>query len=99
VLTESASIQGDPDLRELLAERIRMAGLPVAARNILVTFGASHAFDLIARTLLKPNDSVLVDDPGYFVLHAQLRAHGAQLVPIRAARTVPIWMRSNRPLA
>ena len=82
VLTESASIQGDPGLRALLAERIRMAGLPVAARNILITFGASHAFDLIARTLLKPNDSVLVDDPGYFVLHAQLRAHGAQLVPV-----------------
>jgi DNA-binding transcriptional MocR family regulator len=82
VLLESAVVQGDPGLRELLAERIRMAGLPVGARSIVVTFGASHAFDLIARTLLRANDSVLVDDPGYFVLHARLRAHGAQLVPV-----------------
>ncbi len=82
VLLESAPVQGDPGLRELLAERIRMAGVPIAARCIVVTFGASHAFDLIARTLLKPNDSVLVDDPGYFVLHAQLRAHSAHLIPI-----------------
>ena len=56
--------------------------LPAAARSIVVTFGASHAFDLIARTLLRANDSVLVDDPGYFVLHARLRAHGAHLVPV-----------------
>ena len=82
VLPQSAEVQGDADLRELLAERIRMAGLPVAARGIVITFGASHAFDLIARTLLKSGDSALVDDPGYFVLHAQLRAHGAHLVPV-----------------
>jgi DNA-binding transcriptional MocR family regulator len=82
VLREPAAVQGDPGLRELLAERLRMTGLPVAARSIVVTFGASHAFDLIARSLLKINDRVLVDDPGYFVLPAQLRAHGVQLVPV-----------------
>ncbi|MGB6353297.1 MAG: PLP-dependent aminotransferase family protein [Steroidobacteraceae bacterium] len=81
-LLQSAAVQGDPGLRELLAERIRMMGLPVAARSIIVTFGASHAFDLIARTLLRVNEGVLVDDPGYFVLHAQLRAHGAHLIPV-----------------
>ncbi len=85
VLTESAAVQGDPGLRELLAERLRIAGVPVAARSIVVTFGASHAFDLIARTLLKPNDGVMVDDPGYFVLPLQLRAHGAHLVPVPRA--------------
>jgi DNA-binding transcriptional MocR family regulator len=82
VLTESAATQGDAALRELLAERLRMAALPVAARSIVVTFGASHAFDLIARTLLKPNDSVMVDDPGYFVLPVQLRSHGVHPIPV-----------------
>jgi len=82
VLTESAPVQGDATLRDLLAERLRMADLPVAAHSIVVTFGASHAFDVIARTLLRANDSVLVDDPGYFVLPAQLRAHGVHLVPV-----------------
>ncbi|MDB6086013.1 MAG: hypothetical protein JWN43_3894, partial [Gammaproteobacteria bacterium] len=73
------------------AERLRLAGLPVAARSIVVTFGASHAFDLIARSLLKINDSVLVDDPGYFVLPAQLRAHGVQLIPVaRAAEGIDL---------
>jgi DNA-binding transcriptional MocR family regulator len=85
VLTESAPVQGEAILRELLAERLRMAGLPVAARSVVVTFGASHAFDLIARTLLKANDSVMVDDPGYFVLPIQLRSHGVHPVPVKRA--------------
>lgn len=57
-----------------------MADVPIAARCIVVTFGASHAVDLIAQTLTNSNDSVLIDDPVYLVLHAQLRAHSAHLV-------------------
>jgi DNA-binding transcriptional MocR family regulator len=34
VLLESAAVQGDAGLRELLAERIRMAGFPVAAARL-----------------------------------------------------------------
>jgi DNA-binding transcriptional MocR family regulator len=79
---EAAPVQGDPALRVLLAERLRLAGIPIAPVNLLLTFGGSHAFDLIARTLLSPGDAVLVDDPGYFVLHSMLRARGLRLVPV-----------------
>ncbi len=34
------------------------------------------------RRLLSPGDTVLVDDPGYFVLLTQLRAHGLKLIPV-----------------
>jgi DNA-binding transcriptional MocR family regulator len=77
-----APAQGDPVLRDLLAERLRRAAVPAAARSVLITFGASHAFDLIARRLLSPGDTVLVDDPGYFVLLTQLKAHRLNLVPV-----------------
>jgi DNA-binding transcriptional MocR family regulator len=53
--------QGDPILRELLVERLRARGVPAAARHILVTKGASQAFDLIARTLLAPGDTAQPD--------------------------------------
>jgi DNA-binding transcriptional MocR family regulator len=79
---ERASVQGDPALRVLLAERLRLAAVPVAPGNLMLTYGASHAFDLIARTLLSPGDAVLVDDPGYFVLHAMLRARGVRLISV-----------------
>jgi DNA-binding transcriptional MocR family regulator len=80
--TESAPVQGDLALRVLLAERLRTASIPVAPGNLMLTFGASHAFDLIATALLSPSDAVLVDDPGYFVLPAQLKAHGLRVIPV-----------------
>ncbi len=80
-LSLPAPRQGDPILRELLVERLRARGVPAAARHIIVTKGASQAFDLIARTLLAPGDTVLVDDPGYFVLFTRLKAAGVRLVP------------------
>jgi DNA-binding transcriptional MocR family regulator len=48
----------------------------------VTTFGASQAFDLLARILLTAGDAVLVEDPGYFVLFEQLRAHHVRLIPI-----------------
>ena len=79
---ESATVQGDVRLRELLAERLRLASVPVPASSLIVTFGATHAFDLIATTLLCPGDAVLVEDPGYFVLPTQLKAKGLRLIPV-----------------
>jgi DNA-binding transcriptional MocR family regulator len=48
----------------------------------MTTFGASQAFDLLARILFSPGDAVLVEDPGYFVLFEQLRAHHVRLIPV-----------------
>jgi DNA-binding transcriptional MocR family regulator len=77
-----APAQGDGILRELIAERMHIGGVAAAPRNIVVTAGASQAFDLIARRLLAPDDPVLVDDPGYFVLPTQLKARGIRLVAV-----------------
>jgi DNA-binding transcriptional MocR family regulator len=74
--------QGMPELREQIAARLTQHGVAAAAANIVTTSGASQAFDLLGRILLSPGDAVLVEDPGYFVLFEQLRAHHVNLVPI-----------------
>ena len=74
--------QGLPELREQIAARLVQHGIAAGAANITTTFGASQAFDLLARILLGPGDAVLVEDPGYFVLFEQLRAHHVQLIPV-----------------
>jgi len=74
--------QGLPELREQIAARLSQHGIAVSAAHITTTFGASQAFDLLARILLTPGDAVLVEDPGYFVLFEQLRSHHVRLVPI-----------------
>jgi len=74
--------EGYAPLRAQLAVRLGMAGIPAHADQILMTFGVSQAFDLIARALISPGDVVVVEEPGYFGLVAQLRAHGARLIPV-----------------
>jgi DNA-binding transcriptional MocR family regulator len=74
--------QGLPELREQIAARLNQHGIAASAANIVITFGASQAFDLLARILFTAGDAVLVEDPGYFVLFEQLRSHHVRLVPI-----------------
>ncbi len=44
--------------------------------------GATHALDLVARTLLQPGDAVLVDEPGWAVEFARLSRAGFTLLPV-----------------
>lgn len=76
------SAEGYAPLRQQLALKLALAGVPAHADQIVLTFGVTHAFDLIARALLNPGDTVAVEEPGYFGLHAQLRAHGVRLLPV-----------------
>jgi len=74
--------EGMGELREHIAARLVHGGIAASAANIVTTYGASQAFDLLARILFAPGDAVLVEDPGYFVLFEQLRAHHVRLIPV-----------------
>ena len=74
--------QGLAELREQIAARLVQHGIAAGAANIVTTYGASQAFDLLARILFAPGDAVLVEDPGYFILFEQLRAHHVRLIPV-----------------
>ncbi|MDE2138732.1 MAG: PLP-dependent aminotransferase family protein [Gammaproteobacteria bacterium] len=74
--------QGLPELREQIAARLVQHGIAAGPAHVATTYGASQAFDLLARILLAPGDPVLVEDPGYFVLFEQLRAHHVRLIPV-----------------
>ncbi|MRV72367.1 aminotransferase class I/II-fold pyridoxal phosphate-dependent enzyme [Duganella sp. FT92W] len=75
--------QGLPELREHIALLLRGIGVAVDAGQILTTFGGTHAIDLICRTFLQAGDTVLVEDPGYFLMFGRMRQDGIRLVPIR----------------
>jgi len=52
-------------------------------RNIVATTGAQQAFDLIARSLVEPGNTIVaVEDPGYPPLRAIFSLAGAQIRPI-----------------
>jgi DNA-binding transcriptional MocR family regulator len=63
--------QGLPELREQLALRLRELGIPATPEQIITTNGATHALDIVCRSLLHTGDAVLVESPGWFVEHAR----------------------------
>ncbi|MFA9217637.1 MAG: PLP-dependent aminotransferase family protein [Sphingomonadaceae bacterium] len=75
---------GFPSLRQQLSTTLSDELFPVEPEQILLTHGATHAFDLILRTLTKPGDTVLVEDPGYSNLQSLIRHHGC--IPIGIPR-------------
>lgn len=73
---------GHMALRVVIAESLTERHIPVDAENILLTQGSSQALDLVSRRLVRPGDTVLVDDPGYPNLMFMLRFLGARLVGV-----------------
>jgi DNA-binding transcriptional MocR family regulator len=73
---------GDRRLREALTTRLQDLGIPAARDHIVTAVGATHALDLISRTLLAPGDAVLIDDPGWAVESARLSRQGLRLLPV-----------------
>jgi DNA-binding transcriptional MocR family regulator len=73
---------GDARLREVLSRRLADVGVAAQARQIVTTVGATHALDVISRTLLRPGDAVLVDEPGWAVEYARLTRQGLRLLPV-----------------
>ncbi|QNB13212.1 PLP-dependent aminotransferase family protein [Paraburkholderia bannensis] len=67
---------GFAPLRERVAAQLDRQGLPVEVGNVLLTQGATQGLDLIVRTLLRPGDTVLVEDPGYCNLLQILKLAG-----------------------
>ncbi|MBQ1762676.1 MAG: aminotransferase class I/II-fold pyridoxal phosphate-dependent enzyme, partial [Aquincola sp.] len=76
---------GHMALRVLIAESLAEREVTATAGQILLTQGSSQAFDLVARALVRPGDTVLVDDPGYPNLMFMLRFLGARLVGVPRA--------------
>lgn len=73
---------GFPSLRQHLATTLSAELFPAGPDQVLLTHGATHAFDLVLRTLTRPGDTVLVEDPGYSNLLSLIRHHGCIAVGI-----------------
>ena len=72
--------QGYPALRLQLQRTLGERGIAAHPKQIVLTHGGTAALDLIARYLLNPGESVLVDDPGYYILFPDSRVYGATLL-------------------
>ena len=85
-LADTALRYGEPAgelrLREALAVRLAEHDIPAGAAQIVTTLGALQALDIVTRTLARPGDSVLVDEPGWSIEYARLAALGLRVLPV-----------------
>jgi GntR family transcriptional regulator / MocR family aminotransferase len=76
--------RGLPELRVALAAHLRRSrAMPCDPGQILVTRGVTSGLGLLAAAMLRPGDSVGIEEPGYPAARAVFAAHGARIVPCR----------------
>lgn len=83
VLGTYASIQGDEELRQALADYFSSSdGLSISCDEIMITTGAQQAINLITEVLIKSRDSVLIERPTYGVAIDIFHQRGARIIPV-----------------
>jgi GntR family transcriptional regulator/MocR family aminotransferase len=78
---------GLPALRRVLAAWItRSRGVVTTAEQVVIISGAQQAFDLFARLLLAPGDTVAIEEPGYPLARRAFQHHGMRVAPVPVDR-------------
>ena len=76
-------VTGYPDLRQAIARYLTASrGVICTPEQVVVTNGAQSAFDVLARLLLDPGDTVWMEEPGYYGATSAFLAAGAVLAPL-----------------
>lgn len=94
-------VLGLPRLRRAIAAHIAVSrGISCAPDQIVICAGAQAAIDLVARTVLKPGDRAVIEDPSHLGFAGVVHAAGATLVrrPVdEAGMVVPRSSAPNSP--
>jgi 2-aminoadipate transaminase len=81
-LLQHCPTEGYGPLRGALGQWMASDGRPVDPENVLVVAGSQQGLYLLARTLLDPDDLVVIESPTYLGALQVFRAAGARLLPI-----------------
>ncbi len=73
---------GDSGLRRALSQKLGVLNVHAAPEQIITSVGATHALDIVSRTLLRAGDCVMVEEPGWAVEFARLDALGMRILPV-----------------
>jgi DNA-binding transcriptional MocR family regulator len=74
--------QGDPGLREMICEVMRLEDIDAHPDDVVVTVGSQQALDLIARILIDPGDVVLAEGPSYVGALGVFAAYQADVIHV-----------------
>ncbi|MBB5018895.1 DNA-binding transcriptional MocR family regulator [Chitinivorax tropicus] len=89
--------EGEPILREKIAEHVRQLGIQATAEQVLVLSGSQQALDLVAKLFIDPGTPMLVEAPTYLAALQNFKLFGADLheLPLSAAGIDPEQLRQT----
>lgn len=73
---------GNDDLREYIAQRLRLHGISTSIPEILITYGSQQALDLVIRLLARPEKKVVIEAPTYFNILPLLKFHNVDILAV-----------------
>ncbi len=74
--------EGEPQLREALAEQARQLGLPCTANQVLVVSGSQQTLDLVAKLYIDPGTPIMLEAPTYLAALQIFQLFGAQCLSV-----------------
>ncbi len=75
--------QGYAPLRQQIASVLQAQDVPAHPEsNLMTVAGVTQGLDLIARSLVQAGDTVLVEDPGWFLIFGRLTSLGVNVVGV-----------------
>jgi DNA-binding transcriptional MocR family regulator len=81
-LFQHCPTEGLTRLRESLSVWLATRGIVAAPGDVLMLSGSQQGLDLVARVLLEPGDTVIVEEPSYIGALQVFRAARARVVPV-----------------
>jgi DNA-binding transcriptional MocR family regulator len=70
-------------LRQQLQRKLAELEIEAPPGQIVMTLGVTQALDLVAREFCRPGDTILVDDPAWFLMFGSFSAMGLNVVGVR----------------
>jgi DNA-binding transcriptional MocR family regulator len=74
--------QGYLPLREQLQRKLAELEIGAAPEQFVTTSGVTQALDVVAREFTRPGDTILVDDPAWFLMFGSFAALGTRVIGV-----------------
>ncbi len=88
-LLNYGSPNGFLPLRQQLQLKLAELEIAAAPEQLVTTLGVTQGLDLVAREFCRPGDTVLVDDPAWFLMFGSFAALGLKVVGVARAADGP----------
>lgn len=96
-LMQYGSSEGEPELRECIADDLNAIGLKCSKDQVLILSGSQQGIDLVAKLFIDPGTRVGVESPTYLAALQVFRFFGAQFQTFDPSLPTALWLPADRP--